>query len=469
MAQNRRMSMETPFSIWQDVRVVKLVDALVSGRLTEITPVIDICTTAGAVYPEVDKLLGTSGDETVRILNALSAEGILTAKPVEKLYIDPEGSFQLVPVERCPNCHSANVKSGRLIEHFACGNIGLDQGFQSDYGYICPRCKQELRLVGTDYRYLDTRYMCSDCNEMFPIPEIKWRSLKTAKIWAVEDLRYVWLYSYSFNEDKKNWLQLQLEPKEHLVNLLKTRGYQVQELVRMHGSSGAAHTIDILASRDDLLAKFQVGVGILSALPGDKEVGLEELSRFDARSHDMDIDYKVIIAMPKLSAEAAKFAQRKRIQCFDTSDPRFLMSFIGRTAQVTVSAAAEGSALDYADVRNASPVRSRVAAFLRNRGYETWENKVILGKSGVEYSFDVFAERDDMIVLPNIAITIDSDNSQQEININKIAQFDAQASDVGIENRVFISVAPVSSQAQQFAKQRRITLLQQNELEQLIS
>ena len=171
-----------PQDILKDSRVVKLIDAFMIGKITEIKPSIDISMKSGGHYPDVERLLDTTTTkEATELLEKLAENDILHKKLTEKLHCDPDGSIQLVPVERCPKCGSGNLISGKLIEHFYCGNIGLEQEFKHDIKYICSKCNRELKLLGTDYRYAGTQYKCLDCNDIFPAPLIKWRNLQTDK------------------------------------------------------------------------------------------------------------------------------------------------------------------------------------------------------------------------------------------------------------------------------------------------
>ena len=145
-------------AILEDARVVKLVDAMVNGNLFEINPDIDFNLKSGYSYPPVSDLLDTSELDTISILQALAENGILTRQLYEKFYTDPDGLFQLVPTERCPRCDSANILKGQLVEHFSCGYVGLDRDFKQESRYVCPKCRKDLRLIGTDYRNLGIHY-----------------------------------------------------------------------------------------------------------------------------------------------------------------------------------------------------------------------------------------------------------------------------------------------------------------------
>ena len=318
------------YEAWTDARMAKLVEALSSGKFNEIRPEIDSAAKEGFAYPEVDRVIGATSEESRQLLERLAGQQVLNKTPYEKLYMDPDGGLQLVPVERCPHCGSANITRGQLIEHFSCGNVSMEQDYKNDHKYICPKCGKELKLLGTDYRNIGIRYRCLDCSEIFPAPIIKWRSLSSRKLWTFEELKEIQLFSYSLNPDKKDWLAFQLKPKVELVKFLRSRGYQVEEMARIHGSSGAVHIIDILATRDDGLAKYYVGIGILIASHGNQEVGLEELFEFDTKAYDVGINYKVAIVIPKLNNEATKFAERQKIGVLEANDPSALTSFLNQ-------------------------------------------------------------------------------------------------------------------------------------------
>ncbi len=462
---------ETGVNVLEDARIVKLVDALVNGKLADITPTVDFSFKYGFAYPAVDSLLDTSDQDTIAILDALAQNGILIKQPYEKYYVDPDGLFQLVPVEHCPRDDSPNLVKGQLIEHFSCGYVGLDRDFKQDSRYICPKCHKDLRLVGTDYRNVGIHYRCQDDGEVFTTPVIKWRNLKTRKEWNSEELKELEVYSYRFSPDKKGWLEFQLKPKTQLVDFLRLQGYQVHELAQLTGKSGAVHTFDVLAIRDDILTKINLGIGILVASTGESEVGLEALFRFDTRAYDIGINYKVVIAIPKLGPEAMNFANRQMIRAFEARTLATVVSDITHLPHSKVVLQSTAAAPYHPETSQASiaaNAKTSVVRFLRNRGYEVYEKALIVGKSGIEHVFDIFARRDDKIIVPTIAIGMPSNNTGQPVGLDEISRFDAAAFDSGIRNKVFLALPQISVQARQFARQQRIDIFEQQDLGRLV-
>jgi len=454
---------DTGAAILGDPRVIKLVDALVSGKLPDIDPIIDFSYKRGFAYPSVSSLLDTSEVDTINILESLSDSSILIKQPYDKFYVDPDGLFQLVPIERCSRCDSSDIVRGQLVEHYSCGYVGLDRDFKQESRYVCPKCRKDLRLIGTDYRNVGIHYRCQDCSEVFTVPVVKWRNMKTRKIWTAEELREVEAYSYRFSPDKKGWLEFQLKPKTQLVDFLKHQGYQVHELAQLTGRSGAVHTVDVLAVRDDIITKINLGIGILVAPSGEPEVGLEALFKFDTRAYDIGINYKVVIAIPRLGLEALNFADRQMIRAFEAKTMATVVLDITHTDSSNMG---KPSRADAAENRTGSVVadaRGAIVRFLRNRGYEVYERAQIPGKSGIEHIFDIFARRDDKIVVPTVAIGIGGETGQP-VGMDELSKFDAAAFDAGIRNKVFLSLSETSSQAMQFAVQQKIDMIGQQDL-----
>ena len=83
----------------------------------------------------------------------------------------------------------------------------------------------------------------------------------------------------------------------------------------MKGRSGAEHSIDILATKDEGIVVHNIAIGIeVSAQP----LGIDKVFDFDDKAYDCGIPDKLLIAVPGLTREASRFAQRQRIKVFET-------------------------------------------------------------------------------------------------------------------------------------------------------
>ncbi len=102
--------------------------------------------------------------------------------------------------------------------------------------------------------------------------------------------------------------------KTALVEYLKKRGYEAEQYAVMRGKSGADHTFDLLATRDDGLTVHRIAIGIEVS---DTTVKLDRVFEFDDKAYDCSIQDKVLIVVPVLSPEGKRFADRQKIRVFE--------------------------------------------------------------------------------------------------------------------------------------------------------
>ena len=80
-----------------DPRVMQLINDMIDGRVEEIRPVIDFTKQSGAVYPQVEAMLGKTSEEVIKILDSLVEERILEGRFYDRLIF-------------CPVCNSMNLR-----------------------------------------------------------------------------------------------------------------------------------------------------------------------------------------------------------------------------------------------------------------------------------------------------------------------------------------------------------------------
>ena len=440
---------------WQNEKVAKLLKAMLEGTIPEIKPQLNVQSELGFSFPTVNQLLNTTDKESVAILEPLTEEGILVRKFFDKFLHCPQcGSMNLRPVYCCPKCGLGNIIRGRVLEHLVCKYASTEEEFFFKGRLVCPKCKQELHTLDTDYRSLGVLYKCRGCDEIFNQPTIKWSCLKCSSITAEGKITEVDAYSYSLNEEKRNWLQFELKPKAQLLQFLQGRGYGIRENARVKGRSGAEHTFDLLATRDDGIVVHNIAIGIEI---GDKPLGLEKVFDFDDKAYDTGIHDKVLIAVPGVTQEASRFAARQRIKILKSKDLElFLASSIFPSIAREPETESEKAPFHFKS-------RSELISHLQGRGYGIEQNAKIKGRSGAEHSVDILATRDDGIVTYDIIIDIEV--ADKPIGIDKVFDFDDKAYDYGIFDKVLIAIPGLNQEASRFARRQRIKVFEAEALE----
>ena len=409
----------------------------------------------GFSLPTVNQLLNTTDKESMAILESLTKEDILAKKFFDKFLHCPQcGSMNLRPVYCCPKCGSGNITRGRVLEHLVCKYASIEEEFFLKGRLVCPKCKQELRTLDTDYRSLGILYKCHSCDEIFNQPTIKWSCLKCSSITAGGKITEIDAYSYSLNKERRNWIQFELKPKAQLLQFLQSRGYEVKENARVKGESGAEHTFDLLATRDDGIVTHNIAIGIEVT---DKPLSLEKVFDFDDKTYDTGIRDKVLIAIPGVAPEASRFAARQRIKILESKDLEpFLASSIFPPIAKEIETELERVPFHFKS-------RSELINDLQNRGYEIKENAKIIGRSGAEHNVPIIATRDESIVVYNIIIAIEV--ADKPIDIDKVFDFDVKAYDCNISDKVLIAVPGLNEEASRFAQRQRIKVFEAEALE----
>jgi hypothetical protein len=426
----------------------KLVAEMLGGRISTVKPQYDFTTELGFTYPAVEQAANLKGKDGLAIMESLAARDIVAKSFFDRLIRCPRcHGVNLRPSSHCPKCGSGHVIRGRILEHFACKYIGVEEEFTAKGKYVCPRCRMELRTIGADYRSQGVLYKCHDCSEVFNVPFIKWRCLKCSSLVTEDEVGEVIIYAYSFDESKRNWLEFELQPKVRFVEFLKQHGYKVTENATVKGRSGAEHSLDILATRDDGVLTHTVAIGIEIAR---ERIGLDRILDFDVKAYDSGIHDKIMIAIPELGEDAKKFASYQRIKVLEPKDLEILLTSRGQPARETVHEPFEFRS------------KSQLMQYLEKQGYTVKEKAEVKGRSGAVHNMDILATKDEGIITHRIAIGIERDD--KPMGLERVFDFDDKAYDSGILDKVFIAVPGLTKEAMQFARRQGIRVLAVSQL-----
>ena len=436
--------------LWQNEKAAKLLDTMFEGTISEIMPQLNPQSESGFSFPAVSQLLDIPDKEITSILESLADEGILDRRFFDKFLHCPQcQSLRLRPSYYCPECGSGNIVRGRILEHLLCKYASTEDEFLIRGKLTCPKCKQELYTLGNDYRSLGVSYGCRDCTELFNQPAIKWRCLKCSSRTPADKIAEVNVYSYSLNEEKRNWLGFELKHKPQLIQFLQREGYEVKENASMKGRSGAEHIFDILATKDEGVAIHHIAVGVEIATI---QVGLGKVFDFDDKAYDCGIHNKILIVIRTLGSEAESFAILQRIKVLETRDLNTVLA--SSHPQPTLTMLKEP--FQFKSI-------SHLTSHLQNLGYEIKSHAKVRGKSEAEHEIDILAIRDDGIVVHNLAIGIEV--ADAPIGLNKVFDFDDKAYDCDILDKILIAVPGLTAEAKRFARRQRIRVFQASTLE----
>jgi general secretion pathway protein E len=113
-------------------------------------------------------------------------------------------------------------------------------------------------------------------------------------------------------------------------------------------------------------------------------------------------------------------------------------------------------------------LKTQIREYLEQQGYAVTEGAKRLGKSGIEHTFDMLAQRDDGFTSYSIAIGI-STGGDREIEVGSIFSLANKAYDCGILERILIAIPELSEEAKQLALKQRIKVIDGERIGQLLT
>jgi general secretion pathway protein E len=113
-------------------------------------------------------------------------------------------------------------------------------------------------------------------------------------------------------------------------------------------------------------------------------------------------------------------------------------------------------------------LRTQIREYLQKQGYEITEEAKRLGKSGIEHTFDMLAQKDDGFTSYTIAIGV-ANGGDRETTVGTIFSFANKAYDCGILDRILIAVPELNQEMKQLARKQRINVIDGERIEQLLT
>jgi hypothetical protein len=172
---------------------------------------------------------------------------------------------------------------------------------------------------------------------------------------------------------------------------------------------------------------------------------------FDVKAFDSGLHDKVLIIIPALGEEAAKFASYHGIKVFEPNDLQLLLTSGPKPSSEIVKEPFEFKS------------KSQLIQYLEKQGYRVKENAEVKGRSGAAHKIDILATKDEGIITHRVAIGTEVD--EKPMGLDRVFDFDDKAYDAGIMDKVLIAVPGLTREAAQFAQRQGIRVFEVEQLE----
>jgi DNA-binding response OmpR family regulator len=135
-------------------------------------------------------------DETC--VAAWNADRSVVKVRLDRALVCPECSA--IPTFRygCRHCGCGLVSRDVLIHHFACAHVGPESSFRCDDRLVCPKCRLDGLVAGTDFEHTGGAVRCADCRAVSSESVLIGHCLNCEHRFAVSDAVTVELLGYRF-------------------------------------------------------------------------------------------------------------------------------------------------------------------------------------------------------------------------------------------------------------------------------
>ena len=110
-------------------------------------------------------------------------------------------SVSLSETLQCPSCKKENFSQGKLIEHYSCGNISLDETYKDDF---CPSCREKIKIVGVDHKIIPNFFVCNECQKKTPQLFSLFQCEKCGNKFSKDDIKWEKTPSYKIIRKEKS-------------------------------------------------------------------------------------------------------------------------------------------------------------------------------------------------------------------------------------------------------------------------
>jgi len=137
----------------------------------------------------ISEYTGKKNEEVLGYLKKLKDNGnVVQLENIKEISCNLCDSVKIGQNFHCPSCNSSNFKHGKLIEHFKCGNVSVEDSYKNN---ICPKCHKEIKIIGVDYKIIDNYYICNGCGEKFPDPTIEYMCNRCNNKFKLEQAKWI--------------------------------------------------------------------------------------------------------------------------------------------------------------------------------------------------------------------------------------------------------------------------------------
>lgn len=272
---------------------------------------------------EVHTVVEKSGDDleikySQEKIDTLSKYGII--KKVKNLPIIIKcpncQSYDYKIVLKCPSCASENLIKGEVIEHYSCSTINFSNKFMNDGRLVCPKCNQELRRLGVDYRKIGNWVFCENCSDFYGEANINLRCNSCKTVYSLNES--IWEEEEKIVPDRAKILKVirRLSILGGIEKELRKKGFDIRRNIIIY-YLGMEKKFDIGVFRD---LKEESPFLLFDIYIDPRGIFSDEIKSFYHKSKDINYAKSIFVAVPHIESKSKKIINELKINAIEVDD-----------------------------------------------------------------------------------------------------------------------------------------------------
>lgn len=308
--------------LYEKSEVQKLLTYFLDEKVKVIPPIMD--REYGARYPQAEKIMGTSPNDTYSIIEQLAEANILLFEVHSKSLKCPRCRSNNVIIQYlCPYCQFPDFDKSKVIEHFKCHYMDLELKFKKDTELICPNCKSVLKQLGVDYQKHGPWFKCASCQKFFDEPLANYYCGDCNSVFELQQAVFNSLYSYKLNKNFIAEYEKVTIPMGELAGRLSEKGWVSRSPAYIVGVSGMFHqffsALWFKKKEENSILPIDPNV-IIEVITSHSSITSDKVLNFSAKAQDIDCQIKLLVGIPRFESKAEDIAERYGVTILSIKD-----------------------------------------------------------------------------------------------------------------------------------------------------
>lgn len=228
-------------------------------------------------------------------------------------------SYDYRVIIKCPVCASDYLEKGDVIEHYSCGHVDMYSLFEKGINLTCPKCDENLRQIGEDYRKVGNWIHCRKCGEFFGDGNLNLVCNSCGSASSVNQTEWEFEKRIIPNKERLGQISTKLEVINGIKKMAEEKGLFFAQNMEIK-DNGKEHKYDVLVFQKDPIVAKEDNPPIFFADIGIDKAGIfkEKLKEYYERNKDLSNKNLYFIAHPFLSNDSKTLSEKYKIQAIET-------------------------------------------------------------------------------------------------------------------------------------------------------